>query len=269
MKDASTRSKTRDVTTVNAAYSYDFTRLITNKDELRDLELSTEFRYNSTDDLDRILFAAKRLASNENWSDDQIRLLGTFSVFGREYDGFTVFITGQTPDDIPTRGSFLTRFAECFDTVAQQLGFLWRYFGFVSFLDVECPEGKAETDGVLIYSQRADKKENAPAYLQRVYAAELAEGQITLGDLRDRDKSLWVGLRNWANAGKRNLETLIPRGKINLGGRPSSTPEIDPAELNPDDPRDALALQALRHRMSARESARRKRARAATAPKLG
>jgi hypothetical protein len=110
-----------------------------------------------------------------------------------------------------------------------------------------------------IYSTRAERSENASDFLQRVYAAELEAGELTLADLKKRDESLWRGLRNWAHAGRHNLDSLIPRGS-NPGGRPALSPAIDAATLNPDDPRDALALQALRHRASARESARRRRA---------
>ena len=106
--------------------------------------------------------------------------------------------------------------------------------------------------GGTIYSERKDKGENAPTFLRRVYADELADGSLTLSELRTIDKSLWAGLRNWANAGNHNLDDLLSRGE-NKGGRPRIELGFDPNTLDPNDPRDALILRGLKARETSRK----------------
>lgn len=104
------------------------------------------------------------------------------------------------------------------------------------------------------YKDRPDKSVNAPDFLRAEYAEEIKLGKLTLSDLRKIDKSLWAGLRNWANAGKHNLDDVIPRGQTKPG-RPGIQLNFDPATLNPDNSIDALALQALKNREAARKRA--------------
>lgn len=215
---------------------------------LSEYERRTGIRLGPDKELKRIRHKAITDLCQTDADEALVAFLGTLTVFGRRPETNEVLFTSNVSDDIGCLDVWLTLFRRWFDETSRKRG-PWRFTGFVnSSGDILWP-----VRGGHIYSERENKSENARAYLDRMYADELAKGKLTLSDLRKRDPSLWRGLRNWAHAGGHNLDDVIPRGKTAPGPAHAEL-GFDPGQLDPSNPKDALLLRGLKARENSRKT---------------
>ncbi|WP_152048840.1 hypothetical protein [Aureimonas psammosilenae] len=74
--------------------------------------------------------------------------------------------------------------------------------------------GATEPPKGQLYAARSDRKESAPAFIERVYGeAGWLTGSFTRADLRKLDAAAEMGLRNWEKTNKQRAELMLPTVK--------------------------------------------------------
>lgn len=80
--------------------------------------------------------------------------------------------------------------------------------------------------------------------LREKYGKDGGYGDLTLSSLRQSDPKLHEQLKNYAKYRGIPFDDILPKGE-ELRGAPRKALPIDPGSLDPNDPRDQLALRAL------------------------